>query len=96
MVKHKVSALFHGHDHLYVLQQKDGITYLEVPQPSHARGDSIGSAEQYGYKTGTLLGSSGHIRVTVSPERATLDYVKSLQGSDNGKVVHSHVIKPAS
>ena len=89
MVKFGVTAMFHGHDHLYVRQEKDGILYLEVPQPGQPRDNAIGSAEEYGYKSGKILGSSGHIRVTVNSKSATLEYVKSLAGSDNGKVVDS-------
>lgn len=87
MLKYRVTAMFHGHDHLYVRQEKDGIVYLEVPQPGQPRDNAIGSAEKYGYKSGTILGSSGHIRVTVNSKAATLEYVKSLAGSDNGKIV---------
>ncbi len=89
MVKYGVTAMFHGHDHLYVRQEKDGIVYLEVPQPGQPRDNAIGSAEKYGYKSGVILGSSGHIRVTVSPRTAKLQYVKSLAGADNGKVLDS-------
>lgn len=92
MVKYGVTAMFHGHDHLYVRQEKDGIVYLEVPQPGHPRDNAIGSAEKYGYKSGKLLGSSGHIRVTVSPKSAKLEYVKSLAGADNGTVVDSQEV----
>jgi len=95
MVKYKVSALFHGHDHLYVRQSRDGIAYLEVPQPSQARGDNTRSAEEYGYKTGKLLGSSGHIRVTVSPTEAKLEYVKSRLYAANREVVDSFSIAPS-
>ncbi len=94
MVRHHVTAMFHGHDHLYVRQEKDGIVYLEVPQPSMARSDQTNSAEKYGYTTGKLLGSSGHIRVTVSADAVKLEYVKSLAGKDNRKVVDSQEIKP--
>ena len=31
-----VSAYFHGHDHQYVYETRDGIVYQEVPQPGHA------------------------------------------------------------
>ncbi len=93
MVKYGVTAMFHGHDHLYVRQEKDGVVYLEVPQPGHPRDNAIGSAEKYGYKSGTILGSSGHIRVTVGPKSAKLEYVKSLAGADNGKVVDSVEVK---
>lgn len=93
MVKYGVTTMFHGHDHLYVRQEKDGIIYQEVPQPGHPRDNAIGSAEKYGYKSGMLLGSSGHIRVSVGPKSAKLEYVKSLAGADNGKVVDSVEIK---
>lgn len=89
MVKYGVTAMFHGHDHLYVRQEKDGVIYMEVPQPGQPRDNAIGSAEKYGYKSGTILGSSGHIRVTVGPKAAKLEYVKSLSGPDNGRVVDS-------
>lgn len=92
MVKYGVTAMFHGHDHLYVRQEKDGIIYQEVPQPGHPRDNAIGSAEKYGYKSGTLLGSSGHIRVSVSARSAKLEYVKSLSGDSNRKVVDSVVV----
>lgn len=93
MVKYGVTAMFHGHDHLYVRQEKDGVVYMEVPQPGQPRDNAIGSAERYGYKSGTILGSSGHIRVTVGPKTAKLEYVKSLSGPENGKVVDSVEVK---
>lgn len=93
MVKYGVTAMFHGHDHLYVRQEKDGVVYMEVPQPGQPRDNAIGSAEKYGYKSGTILGSSGHIRVTVSPKVAKLEYVKSLSGENNGKVVDRVEVK---
>lgn len=89
MVKYGVTAMFHGHDHLYVRQEKDRVVYLEVPQPGQPRDNAIGSAEKYGYKSGTILGSSGHIRVTVGSKTAKLEYVKSLSGENNGKVLDS-------
>ncbi|HMV46563.1 MAG TPA: hypothetical protein PLD20_05060 [Blastocatellia bacterium] len=35
LVKHKVSAVFHGHDHLFAKEELDGIVYQEVSQPGH-------------------------------------------------------------
>jgi len=93
MVKYGVTAMFHGHDHLYVRQEKDGVVYLEVPQPGYPRDNAKATAERYGYKTGTILGGSGHIRVTVSPTSATISFVKSLPDSDNGKVVDKLEVK---
>ncbi len=94
LVKYGVTAMFHGHDHLYVRQEKDGVVYLEVPQPGQPRDNAVGSAEKYGYKSGTILGSSGHIRVTVSPKVTKLEYVKSLSGAKNGEVVDSLEVAP--
>jgi hypothetical protein len=34
LVRNKVAAVFHGHDHLFAKQDLDGIVYQEVPQPS--------------------------------------------------------------
>lgn len=76
LVKHGVSIVFHGHDHLFVKEERDGIVYQEVPQPGHPSGGTR-SAEEYGYD-GVLLGSSGHLRVTVGPDSASVDYVRSI------------------
>lgn len=89
MVKYGVTAMFHGHDHLYVRQEKDGVVYMEVPQPGQPRDNAIGSAEKYGYKSGVILGSSGHIRVKVGPNGVRLEYVKSLAGVESSKVIDS-------
>ncbi len=35
--QHGVSVVFHGHDHLFIKQDLDGIVYQLVPQPGHAR-----------------------------------------------------------
>ena len=78
LVKNHVSAVFHGHDHLYANQELDGIVYLEVPQPGYpGNGRPPRSAAEYGYVNGTILGSSGHLRVTVTPKIVTVEYVSS-------------------
>ena len=82
LVKNKVTAVFHGHDHLYDKQILDGVVYQEVPQPS-AQNFSSGAnlAAQYHYTSGTILSSSGHIRVTVTSDHATFQYVRAWQPS---------------
>jgi predicted phosphodiesterase len=94
-VQYKVSAVFHGHDHLYVHQERDGIAYQEVPQPSFAREGQTSSAVDYGYLSGTLQASSGHLRITVTPARATVEYIRSRLTAGNGGVVDSYTIAPA-
>ena len=97
-LKNKVSAVFHGHDHLFVKEELDGIVYQEVPQPGHPSGGTR-SAEEYGYQ-GVILGSSGHLRVNVGATEARVDYVRSIVPGvtrdeiANGTVVHSYVLRP--
>lgn len=81
LVDNGVSVFFHGHDHLFAKQEKDGVIYQEVPQPGDPRG-STASGLSYGYTTGELLGSSGHLRITVSPASAIVEYVKSFRPVD--------------
>jgi len=78
LVQNHVTAVFHGHDHLYARQDLDGIVYQEVPQPSAANSNSGASlAGAYHYNSGTILSSSGHLRVTVSPIGVTAQYVRA-------------------
>ncbi len=84
LVKHHVSAVFHGHDHLYVSSQRDGVVYQCVPQPGNSRGNTR-TATQYGYTSGTLLGSPGHVRVRVEADKATVEFVRTaLAGAAEG------------
>jgi hypothetical protein len=84
LLKHGVNVVFHGHDHLYVKRDLDGVVYQEVPQPGHARYDSTRSAAEYGYKSGTIQGSSGHLRIAVRPGKAVVEYVRAYLPSDEG------------
>ena len=99
LVRHRVSAVFHGHDHLYVKQDLDGIVYQEVPQPGYPRFNQANSATDYGYVNGTILGSPGHLRVTVSPERARVELVRPVLAKDetasrrNREIGHSFDIR---
>ena len=77
MVKNHVNIFFHGHDHFYACQEKDGIIYQLVPQPGHSANNSNNQAESYGYTTGKILSSSGYLKVTISKTTATVEYIKS-------------------
>ena len=98
LVANHVSVVFHGHDHFFAKQELDGIIYQLVPQPGHTKYGSVRSAGEYGYVTGELLGGSGHMRVTVSPDHAVVDYVLSVLLGDergsrkNGSVAHSYSV----
>ncbi len=95
LVKNKCSVVFHGHDHLYAKQDLDGVIYQEVPQPgSTGNGKLPRSAPEYDYKSGTLLGGPGFLRVNINPVQATIQYLQTSQ-SGPPKLVHSYAI-PAS
>ncbi len=77
LVKHGVSAVFHGHDHLYVHSMLDGVHYQCVPQPGNLAGGTR-SAEEYGYASGTLHGSPGHIRVGIAADgTAKVEFIRT-------------------
>jgi len=97
LLANKAQVFFHGHDHLYVKQDyyasgvsngSPDLIYQEVPQPSHypynaiayATGTNIG----YNYQSGVFYGSAGHLRVTVSPTNAWVEYVRSYRPTDEG------------
>ena len=88
-------VVMHGHDHLYARQERDGVIYLEVPQPGHARGGGTRSAAEYGYCGGTIDGGTGFVRGRVHRGVATIDYVRTwlpaAEGASrkNGEVADS-------
>ena len=98
LVQNKVTAVFHGHDHIFVKQELDGIIYQEVPQPSAGRYDQTNNAKEYGYVTGDVLGGPGHLRVTVSASQVTVDYIRAYLLQDenaqrkNGKVDYTYTL----
>lgn len=100
LTKHKASVVFHGHDHFYAHQELDDVKYVMVPQPGHPGSDRVRNVEDYGYIRGDLLPPSGHIRVTVTAEKATVEYVRAYEPRTesatrkNGQVAHSFVLKP--
>ena len=75
LVAFGVSAVFKGHDHVYVRQELDGVTYQTLPQPSHP-GESVRQAAEYGYLTGDVRGGSGYLSVSVEPSQATVAFMK--------------------
>lgn len=74
LLEHGVAFVFKGHDHLYVKQERDGIIYQTVPQPSHP-GDKV-DPTQYGYLSGKTVGGSGFLRVSTQGATAKVEFVK--------------------
>jgi len=100
LYENKASIYFHGHDHLFAKQDKDGIVYQEVPQPSAKNLTTI-TGTAYGYVNGILMPNRGYLYITVSPNKAQVDYVKTYLPSEenatrkNGEIAYTYSIVPS-
>ena len=90
LVKYEVTAVFHGHDHFYAKQEKDGVVYQMAPQPG-TPGNSILDAGKFGYESGTFLPSAGYLSVHVAPSGVTVEYVQ-VPESGPEKIADSYTI----
>ena len=95
MAENGVTIFFQGHDHLFARQELDGVTYQEVPCPADP---TYSTFNEDAYISGVKQPNSGYLRVTVSPQNTTVDYVKSyLPGKEklsgkNGMVAYSYTL----
>ncbi len=87
MAANKVTAFFQGHDHIWVRQQLDGVTYQTLSEPANP---SYGWSEwNSAYLSGDKFPNTGYTRVTVKPEGVKVDYVRSyLPADENATQVH--------
>ncbi|KAA3661319.1 MAG: PKD domain-containing protein, partial [Calditrichaeota bacterium] len=92
MKTYDVSAFFHGHDHHFVLEERDGIVYQLVPAASQGTGLGFNNYTSSPYVVSTQ-NNSGYLRMTVSPNEALVEYVKST-GSNVGQVQYAYTIEP--
>jgi phosphodiesterase/alkaline phosphatase D-like protein len=90
-----VTAYFHGHDHQYVYETRDNMSYVEVPSCGSMSAFNLYSVGSHSdvagdYQTLTQSGSQGsHIRVTVAPNQATLELI-----SGSGAVSDTRTMQP--
>lgn len=80
-----VTAFFHGHDHFYARQEKDGVIYQLVPQPASENGKTSGRAAEYGYIGGDVRGGSGFILANVSPDGFDMKFIQTESTYSGGK-----------
>ena len=79
LVDGHLTAFFHGHDHQFVYEIRDGVVYQEAPMAADAR--YSGGFNEYSEDnplTKKKLPNTGYLRVTVSPADARVDYVMSV------------------
>jgi hypothetical protein len=79
MVKNGVSIFFQGHDHIFVHQERDGLVYQSMPNPAD---DTFTMFNETAYLSGTKAPNSGHVRVTVGPKSAKVEYFLSARPQD--------------
>lgn len=80
-VDHGVTIFFQGHDHTWVRQQLDGVTYQTLSEPADP---NYASYFDDAYQSGDKLPNSGYTRVTVAPEGVTVEYVRQWLPKDEG------------
>jgi hypothetical protein len=107
MVANDVNIFFQGHDHLYAKEVLDSLVYQEVPMPSDSTYEIgwLANADAY---TDVKLPGTGHIRVTVTPTCATVDFVRAWLPADtllpdsngvvhhNGEIAYSYTVGPCT
>ena len=95
MATHGVTIFFQGHDHVFVRQELDGVVYQTLPEPADP---NYALYNKDAYRSGDVLPNSGRVRVTVSPEKVTVEYVRSYLPTDatpehpDGEVAYRYTI----
>jgi phosphodiesterase/alkaline phosphatase D-like protein len=94
-----VNIFFQGHDHIFAVEKLKGVTYQEVPQPNSLYGQAWLS-RKFTYN-GVTQASSGYLRVSVSPDNAKVDYVRSYtqnpqaKNQRNADISHTYNVYPS-
>lgn len=97
MVAHDVDIFFQGHDHVYALEELDGLIYQTMPMPSDST-YQIGVTANGDAFNGLVLDGSGHLRVKVDGDCLTVDYIAAYLPQDtlgerkNREVRHSYQV----
>jgi hypothetical protein len=99
MAANKVTIFFQGHDHIFVHQQLDGVTYQSLGNPADPNYSLFNSDA---YATGERFPNSGYARVTVGPSGVKVDYVRTYLPADetptkkNGSVEFTYTTAASS
>lgn len=79
MVRNGVTVFFQGHDHIFAKQEKDGVIYQTLPEPADP-GYTLYNKDAY--RSGDIFPNSGRVRVSVSPEKVKVEYIRSYLPAD--------------
>lgn len=80
-VNNGVTIFFQGHDHIWVHQRIDGVTYQTLSEPADPNYSLFNSDA---YLSGDKFPNSGYTRVTVAPTGVKVDYVRTYLPKDEG------------
>jgi len=95
MVQNGVNIFFQGHDHMFVRQQIDGVTYQTTPYPADP---TYGLDKADRITSGDLIPCSGYVRVTVSEYSVLVEYIRTFLPDDettqqiNGQVAYTYTL----
>ena len=94
LLKNHVSVVFHGHDHLFAHQEKNGIVYQCISQPGSMRTKVSNQAAEYGYQNNDIFLNPGYLRVSLQKNRALFEFVNTDNSdiSKNKKVIYNYEI----
>jgi hypothetical protein len=109
MDENNVTIFFFGHDHLFARERVDGIVYQSVPNPADDTYTAFNAdaydpgmitfpGAEYDPGYGVIMPNSGYLRVTVSPEKVRVEYVRAwlpkdaTGGHPNGEVAFAYEI----
>lgn len=91
-----VTIFFQGHDHIWVRQSLDGVTYQTLSEPADP---NYSLFNDNAYLTGVKFPNTGYTRVNVSPAGVKVDYVRTYLPKDetggkaSGEVAYSYVVQ---
>lgn len=81
MAANRVNIFFQGHDHIWVRQQLDGVTYQTLPEPADP---NYALHNTHAFLSGDKFPNTGYTRVNVSPTQIKVDYVRTYLAADEG------------
>jgi hypothetical protein len=94
-----VSIFFQGHDHVFAHEVLDSIVYQSCPMAADST-YQIGFLANAGAYLSDTLDGTGHIKVTVSPAYAKVDYIRAYLPADtlsglhhNGEIAFSYLVR---
>lgn len=82
LVAEGVDIVFKGHDHYYVYETLDGVTYQTTPSCGCIGACYAGGFIVYDTSPGVKVNNAGHLRVTVNPDSVIVAYIRAVRAAD--------------